>query len=246
MANSVGQSTEALAAIVQRDLEAYGDALAPGAAQHLGRAWNVLGSASEGDRAAEIARRLDEPYAYAYLNHDHKPMGSELSRAIARNADKLRPGAAEALEAELAPRVLNRPAPEIARLVAGHLARPAANAHLTPEAHVNASPADQRLSAKIGQEFPMLSGAGLEKLVRERGREFARMDDRTLILAVATMLRSPVVAARYNTPAIAPTDYRLAPQPLQWRDVVKPEQPRQADGRFAQPPAAPRKNRISF
>ncbi len=232
------------------ELQRYGDALLPGAAEILGQRNALPMAHMTPDKRAERVAELVESKLWAnFRNSEHKPAVLEngqpvspLRAALIRNQDRLKEGQVDLLVDKLAPQMVGKSVPQLAGAVVKWLATREADDF---KVGITTRPAEDALVSKVLSGFgDVLDGESARKLVIERRRDLERLAPRELTALVARALTSSSLASRYGARTIASDDPRLngrngVPDPS------RPEPVRQADGRFASPPAAKPSGRSS-
>ena len=236
---STETTTPTPAEVVAEDLRRYGAEILPGSLEKVAALWSNLGTMPADKRAEALAERLRPGgLGERWLNPEHKPAALEngaeaspLRRELSRYSGQLRPGAVDELTTRLAGSMAMKTPGQIAAAVSRFMG--SRDADEFQGAHRDSrAPHEKRVADRIAEHF----GAELsyhQAIARDRGFDLAGMTDSQLVMSVSRALRSNAVAAKYGvTDPIGADDPRLhgrvSPPSVGVRD---------ADGRFARPPA---------
>jgi hypothetical protein len=231
--------------VVVADIKKYGPELKAGAAETLGALWSSsLGELPADKRAEKIAENLATTWAqenYKDTEHVAPKLAngadqSPLRQALARNADRLAPGAVDKLTTQLAGQVVGQTPAQIAGSVERFLGSRAAHPHLAVRP---AQPAEEaRIQEIILRRFP---GVGNELIASVQGDRSNHHKSEELIVSM--------VAATLGLPH---SDPRRGGGPASIQHRPEPPKPlpvpvRNPDGTFTTPPppeAPPRRSLV--
>ena len=183
------------AEIVTAEVAKYGDELVPGAAEKLGAIWASLGTLGADKRAEQVAKNMEGEFAGRY--RDPEKVAAKLAngadpgplrRALARNADRLAPGAVDALAGQLAHQVAGKRPHEVAGFVERFLASRDAHPHLAVRPELPAH--EQRLTDLLYRNFSQeMSHGQIAEIARDNRGQLRGLDDKRVVEMVGRTLR---------------------------------------------------------
>jgi hypothetical protein len=196
---------------IRQELESYGPALAPGAAEQLARmlAPGLRGASAE-VIAGAVARQLALPaIRKKFFDPEHKPAeGSPLRAALLRHKDRLAEGekTVDALVRGWQVQIGNLPPDRLAAEVARRLGtRETGEKYLKDKPA--ASSAERRLAEILGRHFADLPASVRDAIARTRASLGHQPADH-VVRSIAYLLARPETAALVGAEPLDPGDWR--------------------------------------